>query len=159
MKCWRWLFVIQSSLEIKKKKKKRSRNDFAFVFFQFQMFRSQQGLRRPFWRELPPSLALPLPPSLSLSLKEAAFCDLQIEPGHVTPPTCQSRGGARPRAALKGPRGERSRQVTRAWIGPALETRPGSRLAAARKALRCCCLPKDGTKRCSCTCVCVRSVR
>lgn len=97
-----------------KQKKKNPETISRLFFFQFQMFRSQQRLRRPFWRELPPSLALPLPPSLSLSLKEAAFCDLQIEPGHVTPPTCQSCGGARPRAALKGPRTERARQLTRA---------------------------------------------
>lgn len=47
-----------------------------------------------------PSLSLAL--SLLLSLKEAAFCDLQIEAGHVTPGGLSITRPGRPTSRLKG---------------------------------------------------------
>lgn len=48
------------------------------------------------------SLSLSLALSLLLSLKEAAFCDLQIEAGHVTPGGLSITGLGRPTSLLKG---------------------------------------------------------
>lgn len=50
------------------------------------------------------ALAPSLPPSRSLllSLKEAAFCDLQIEAGHVTPGRLSVTRRGRPTSRLKG---------------------------------------------------------
>lgn len=56
------------------------------------------------WNSLPPSLACSRspPPAPPLSLKEAAFCDLQIGTGHVTPTALSITRRGRPTSLLKG---------------------------------------------------------